>query len=740
MYILIMSRIRFILPAAMLFVAAGISVLQAQDRRAAVFYVSAAGNDSWSGTAPAVTRTGGPFATLTRAREAVRRSLLAGFNPSVLVRGGLYRVDTGLILDSLDSGTDEHPVTWGAFPGETVRFIGGRTLSGFNKITDPSVLKRIQPAFRDSLLVADLRGQGIRDFGTPPNHMNLFFRGARQQLARYPNRGWLSIAGVPLIENSILHQGDKKVIKDGLPAGRHSGMFAYDGDRPSRWASQRDIWMHGYWVWDWRDAYQKIDRIDTILHLVHPAPPHHGYGYQKGQRYCFLNVLEELDSPGEWALDSAKGLLYYWPPSPPGPEDVTVSLLKEPMVFLQGVSNVVFRGFTFESSRACAVKIRGGRNILVAGCFLRNIDNDTCLVVDGGTNNGVRSCDISDVGSTGIRIVGGDKASLEAGKNYAINNHISRYGQVTHAFNGGIYCQGVGNIIAHNRIHDAPFSGIQYYGNDHLIEYNDLFDLAHESGDVGGINTGGDYSDMGTVIRYNYIHDTHGYGEGGFRGIYLDLPGSNTRIFGNVLANVDIGVFFNSGRDNLVENNLFVNCHPSVNIYIWPHMSYFRPGGAWNIVEKLHALKYTEPPYSVRYPKLPSYLDSTNLGMPYGHEVVRNVSLGGTWLDLSEEMDFSHVKVENNVVGDSLLLVLTRKWTPDYDPYHIGYAGTFTRRDSAIVNELRQRGNILADPGVMGPGDLRLKESSPAWKVGFQPIPVEKIGLVVDEFRRSVTR
>ena len=668
-------------------------------------------------------------------------SLAAGLRPSVHIREGLYRFDSSLVLDSTDSGQKDHPVVWRAYANETVRFVGGRTVSGFRPITDVAVLNRIPAEHRDSILVTNLRGQGITDFGTPPNHMNVFFRGTRMNLARYPNRGWLTIAGVPQVEGSILNPGDHKVIKDGLPAGRHSGMFQYDGDRPARWGDQRDIWMHGYWVWDWRDAYQKVDRIDTAAHMVYPAAPHHWYGYQKGQRYCYLNILEELDTPGEWALDTEKGLLYFWPPSLPEPDDVTVSLLKEPMILLQGASNVRFEGLIFESSRACALKIRGGADNLVAGCTIRNIDNDTSLVIDGGKHNGVRGCNIYDVGSTGVQIEGGDRTTLDPAGNYATNNHITRYGQIVHTFNGGIYLWGVGNIVAHNRIHDAPFSGIQYYGNDHLIEYNDIYDLAHESGDVGGINTGGDYSEMGTVIRYNYIHDTHGYGEGGFRGIYLDLPGSNTTIFGNILANVDIGVFFNSGRDNLVENNVFFNCHPSVNIYIWPHMSYFRPGGAWKIVEKLHAVHYTEPPYSVRYPKLPTYLDSANLGMPYGNAVLRNVSIGGTWLDLSEGMDFTHVRVENNVVADSTLLVFARKWTPDYDPYHIGYASTHSLQDTLTVRELEQRRNVLADPQIVDPraGDFRLTEDSPAWRLGFQRIPVEQIGLVVDEYRPTLT-
>ena len=713
------------------------------ERDSVVFYVAADGSDSWSGkrAAPNSNRTDGPFASLQHARDAVRTSLATGLHPSVRIRQGTYRFESTLLLESKDSGSEERPVVWSAYVGETVQFMGGTIVRRFHPISDARTLGRLTGPARESVLVTDLRSQRITDFGAPPNRMNVFFKGARMPVARFPNQGWLTIAGVPQVEGHILHPGDRKVIKDGLPAGRHSGMFQYDGSRPSGWADQRDIWMHGYWVWDWRDAYQKVGRIDTASRIVYPEAPHHNYGYQKGQRYYFLNVLEELDSPGEWVLDAERGLLYFWPPSVSGPDDVTVSLMKEPMVLLDGVSHVRFQGLIFESSRACAIKIRGGSDNMIAGCTIRNIDNDTSVVIDGGRRNGVRSCDIYDVGSTGVRIAGGDRATLTPAGNYAINNHVYRYGGILQTFNGGIYLEGVGNTVSHNRIHDAPFSGIQYYGNDHLIEYNDLYDLAHESGDVGGINTGGDYSEMGTVIRYNYIHDTHGHGEGGFRGIYLDLPGSNTTIVGNILANVDIGVFFNSGRDNLVENNIFVNCHPSVNVYVWPHRSYFYPGGAWRLFEKLQAVRYSEPPYSTKYPMLPRYLDSADLGMPYGNSVIRNVSVGGTWLDLSEGMNFTQVRVENNVVGDSILLVYTRKWTADYDPYHIGYASTHSWGDSSVARELMQRGNILAHSGLgeARAGDFRLGEKSPAWKAGFQRIPVENIGLVVDESRRSIS-
>src|SRR5690606_5801781 len=43
------------------------------------------------------------------------------------------------------------------------------------------------------------------------------------------------------------------------------------------------------------------------------------------------------------------------------------------------------------------------------------------------------------------------------------------------------------------------------------------------------------------------------------------------------------------------------------------------------------------------------------------------------------------------------------------------------------------------DPKFVDPdqGDYRLREDSPAWTLGFQPIPRERIGLVLDEWRTA---
>ncbi|MBU0608224.1 MAG: right-handed parallel beta-helix repeat-containing protein, partial [Armatimonadetes bacterium] len=69
-------------------------------------YVSPQGNDAWSGglAAPNAAGTDGPFASLTRARDEVRK--LRGAGPAtVQVRGGIYPLAATLSLTAEDSGT-----------------------------------------------------------------------------------------------------------------------------------------------------------------------------------------------------------------------------------------------------------------------------------------------------------------------------------------------------------------------------------------------------------------------------------------------------------------------------------------------------------------------------------------------------------------------------------------------------------------------------------------------------------
>ncbi|MCL4692285.1 MAG: hypothetical protein KJ060_07220, partial [Candidatus Hydrogenedentes bacterium] len=281
------------------------SVAWAQDSVA--IHVSQAGNDSWSGAlaSPNAEGTDGPFATLVRARDEVRRMKADAGLPEggvrVVVHGGRYEFGEVLTLTSEDSGTEQARVTYVAADGEEVRISGGRVVNGFAPVTDAAELERLDPSAREHVVKADLRAMGIEDFGSPAGGgMEVFFRDQPMTLSRWPNDGFTHIADLVVDDGHKIH---------GIP-GSTVGKFIYEGDRPERWVGEKDPWVHGYWFWDWSDQRQQIAAIDVEKHEIAVTEPYHGYGYRKGQWFYGYNLLIELDLPGEWYLDRETGVLY----------------------------------------------------------------------------------------------------------------------------------------------------------------------------------------------------------------------------------------------------------------------------------------------------------------------------------------------------------------------------------------------------------------------------------------------
>lgn len=86
-------------------------------------FVAPAGSDANGGGSQQ------PLATLEAARDAVRAiKAERGIPPggiTVYLRGGEYYRDQPFVLGPDDSGTEDAPVVWAAYPGETPRLIGG---------------------------------------------------------------------------------------------------------------------------------------------------------------------------------------------------------------------------------------------------------------------------------------------------------------------------------------------------------------------------------------------------------------------------------------------------------------------------------------------------------------------------------------------------------------------------------------------------------------------------------------
>jgi len=680
------------------------------------FWVSRTGSDAWSGTLPEANgaQTDGPFATLERARDEIRKLKAAGPLPAtgvdVEVVGGTYELTQPFELTAEDSGSNESPITYRPRLGEKVRITGGRTLTGWQPVTDAAVLARMDESARGSVLQTNLRAQDITDFGemtpgprwaTSEPGLELLFNDRPMTLARWPNEGYVKIVDVagPTLRDV---RGTK---------GCNEGMFVYEGDRPSRWVGQPDVMLHGYWFWDWADQRQKVESIDTERRVITLAKPDHDFGYRTGQWYYAYNLLPELDRPGEWYCDREAGILYFWPPDGRSQEpgvrsqekgdggtaealkrtDVRISLLSGPLLKMTDTAFVTIRGLIFECSRGTAVSISGGTHSRLAGCVIRNVGGYGASV-GGGTSNGLLGCDVYQVGDGGVVLSGGDRRTLTPAGNYVQNCHIHHYGRWNPILKAAVQVDGVGQRVAHNLIENAPHKAVLFGGNDHSFEFNEIHSVDLNANDAGAIYAGYNPTMRGNVIRYNYFHHLYGYEKGGCNGVYLDDMFCSAETYGNVFYEVYRAVLLGGGRDNLVENNVFVNC--KIAVHVDARALGWAAGGVENLKTRLAEMPCQEEPWRTRFPQLLTYLDDEP-AVPKGNAVRRNIVWKCGQFDAFEEKARPHVLVEDNLVGQ--------------DPKFV---------DEANLN-------------------FQLREDSPAWALGFQRIPVEQIGLYQDAFRAS---
>ena len=161
--------------------------------------------------------------------------------------------------------------------------------------------------------------------------------------------------------------------------------------------------------------------------------------------------------------------------------------------------------------------------------------------VYGGTKHGVVGCDIYQTGQGGIHLEGGDRKTLTPAGHYADNNHIHHTARWDPVYQQAITLFGVGNRATHNLIDNVPHVAIGFTGNDQTIEYNEIHSAVFQSNDAGAIYTSPPdetWSMRGHKIRYNYLHNIHGFEDKGCMGVYLDDCFSSADISSNIFYDV----------------------------------------------------------------------------------------------------------------------------------------------------------------------------------------------------------
>lgn len=573
-------------------------------------YVALDGDDANAGTQAA------PFATLSRARDAVRALKTSGDYPRegvhVRIRGGRYYLDRTLVFEPEDSGTADGPVVYMAMPGESVVISGGQPIKGWKKQSEGPWTVSLEEVKKGNWYFRQL-----------------FAGDMRLQRARIPNEGFFTTAGplniyAGLAVNRYGGYGNISKLKREDPAV--SCGFSFTPGEFSEWPdiAQAEVITYHSWECSW----QSVRKLDLDTHEVYfNTPCRYPIGfYSPHCRYRIENVRAALDIPGEWHLASDSGLLSYHalPEDDPESMDIVAPRL-ERLVEMAGdpesgafIEHVRFVGLEFahaaypmgiydvarnwpepvlktqpdwprdfwpgytdsQAAPRCgeAIHLKGARNCVFENCAMRHVGAYALALRQGCRNVQVKGCTFYDMGGGGlligvpIREVGQAEFPRELAPSHnTVSRCRIRKGGTVHPSAVGIWiAQSHHNTVSHNEIADFGYSGISLgwtwnrnpnYSDNNILERNHIYNVLQTLADGGGIYTLGVLK--GCLFRENYIHDIYraeGTVGAPVNGIFFDQGSQHVILERNVIRNAGEPVRFNQcQREDMVWRDNFLD-------------------------------------------------------------------------------------------------------------------------------------------------------------------------------------
>ena len=540
------------------------SVAEAEEAPGKTYFVSLTGNDNGPGTIEA------PFATLEKARDTIRNLSDSEKKDGVTVylREGDYRLLTaGFELTSEDSGTAEAPIVYAAYEDETVTLTGQVTLNNqnFTVVTeenaDPGIWDRIPESARGKIAVYDLGQEGIPTGEILTASPTLYVAGKVQRLAENPNQPENGTANY-IKPTRLIDKGwspiDDKDQGDGL--GQRPPVMGYEGHteeaRIDQWANEDEVFLRGNFAYEWllSTLQVKVNATEKTLTGLTDLTCD-----ESMCRFYAFNLLCELDTDGEFYIDRSTvdgeraDKLYLYVGDGLGDKTVTMAILNETLLTMNAVSYVSFQGINFSNTLSTGVKLNNCESCEIKGAEVKGCSKDG-IAVSGGHNVVVSGCRIHDIANSGVTLDGGDFTTLDNSK------HILEYSDIYSVSGNGVTVTGVGQIVRRNHIYDLPLTAIGWYGNDHLMEFNDIENVCYDTSDAGAIYGGRSWTCRGNVMRYNFFHGMEWLNGHVIYAIYLDDALSSVEVYGNVISNWWMqGICLGGGRDIKIHDNIYID-------------------------------------------------------------------------------------------------------------------------------------------------------------------------------------
>ena len=675
------------------------------------FFVAPNGSDGGKGTLSS------PFATLARARDAVRELKQTKKTAiTVMIRGGTYFLDQTVVFGLIDSGKDGATVTYSNYPGEKPVFSGARPIKKWQKA--PADLLSLPEQAKGKVWVANVSG----DFKVLFDDAGI--------LPRARSEGFRSISG-----------SKKNLLR--FPIGSLKN-----------WSNLKDIEIfirpHHAWITNMLpllSVNEKAGIAITSLEATYAMNPLHFL--KNEENFWVENAIDELDEPGEWALNTQDGKLYLWPRN----ETTILAPQLLELIRVEGkidfdgacdapVRNLVFRGLTFMHGERYSltnsdaglqhdwdmldkanalIRFRGTENCAILDCHFAHSGSGAIRVDLHGINNKISGNHIEQMGGGGILLCGYGPGTKDVNRqNLVYNNNIHHVGRIYWHSPGIFLWQSGENRVANNLIHHTPYSAIIISGYmTHFLQkrnarelfrtvrWHELDGLPSKITDKASLPFKHSHDNR---IEYNEIHHAMELlGDG--NGIYIRGAGTGNVIRQKYIHHLVAPTRMQSAirtdggqRDTLIAENLIYKC-ASQGIKLKLN-NRVENNIIADIINSRGYLVMREGPMT-------------------GATIKRNIfyhSSGGECSFIQEDTKGSR--------GRKLALIKDA-----YVDYNIYYIKGDTKLASEELDKNQELGgdfhSLLVDPLFIDPanGDFRFRRGSPALEFGIRPINISHIGL-----------